>query len=402
MRRSFQDFLINPTYAMEDQPLSMMPLDDKITIMPPHEMYSFKPYPKTPEPVTTLQDLRDERLFWRGYTSEEEAASPLDTDDMSFHSVSTDTQLATRSSKGSLTHELARICSRVEQQCARAQAITLVPAGKAKVISVPRLIEVSAAPRPKEPATATLIRPPVSRLNHVEVDSRTSSQHSRTNSPSTSGEQSPISTAPSSVADVSRRMKSVRRRPNFAAVSVVSPEIGTSDSSSGPVRYMRAVSFLSHDPYPSAPSERPTTPMSPSKRRLRKLSSSLSLNIFAKGLRRNESSDDDLGEVLENVKEPEHVIPTPVVSRLPVPVRKSSIKARMVPRGASEREPPLVLPPCPAGYHDEDDISGATWTRWQSTKDSSELEATTDSSTRLTKLHKRQRSYSPTTATTQA
>ncbi|KAK5120872.1 hypothetical protein LTR85_005939 [Meristemomyces frigidus] len=395
MRRSLDDFLINPpTFAMDDHSLATMPSDDNITIMPPHEMFSFKPGKKTPEPTATIRNFADEPMFWRGYTSEEEVASPIDdTDDMSFRSASSEREPTYRASKASFPEQLAQSCNKVEQQCSRAQAVTLVPAGKAKVVSMPRLVNVPATPRMRRPATATQIRPPVSRLNRMEIGSQTSSQNSRTNSPRTSGERSPVSTAPSSIAEQPNRVKTIRRRPSLPALSIAARSFSTPDSSPDPARNTRRVDFLDHDPFPSSSADRPTTPMSPSKRRLHKFSSSLSLNIFGRGLRRNDSTDSNVGCDLSVVKEPEPILISPACSTTQPSIRKASIKKKMVARGANEREPPLILPPCPEGY-DENEAEFGGHARWPSRKDSAANGVMSESPIRGTKLHKRQRSYS--------
>ncbi|KAK4541067.1 hypothetical protein LTR36_008292 [Oleoguttula mirabilis] len=398
MRRSLDDFLIKPTaLTMDDHALATMPSDDNITIMPPHEMFSFKPGKKTPEPSATITNFTDEPMFWRGYTSEEEVASPIDDgDDMSFHSDSSDSEPASRASQASFPEQLAQSCNRVEQQCNRAQAVTLVPAGKAKVISMPRLVDVPATPRMRRPATATPLRPPVSRLNRMEIGSQTSSQNSRTNSPRTSGERSPVSTAPSSIAEPPKRVKTVRRRPSLPALSIAARSFGTPDSSPDLARNTRRVDFLDHDPFPSSSAERPTTPMSPSKRRLHKFSSSLSLNVFGRGIRRNNSSDSNVGADLNVVKEPEPILISGAYQAVRSPIRKASVKPKMVARGANEREPPLILPPCPEDYDDDDgdDKENAGSAPWSSRKESAVHGVMMDQSHKVAKLHKRQRSSS--------
>ncbi|KAK0264900.1 hypothetical protein LTR91_003616 [Friedmanniomyces endolithicus] len=393
-KRPIEDFFCNPThnFAMEEHPRYSVASEPVIVgspTMPPNEMFSFKAGIKTPEPSAAIRHFTDEPMFWRGYTSEEEVASPIDTDSRSFRTTSTFSiisQPASRLSEASFPEQLAQSCERVERQCERAQAVTLVPAGKVKVVSMPRLVDVSATPRTRRPAPITPIRPPVSRMSRMGISSLASSQASA--SPRTSTEKSPVSTAPNSVAALLTRGRSVRPRPslpNLQATTRFQSGIPHPESRS---RVGRTADFLQYDPYPSLPSEQPTTPppVSPSRRRLHKLGSSFALNVF--GMKRTNSSDSSLGD-LEAVKEPE-----PAASASPPPLqplaRTSSAKPKMVARGANERAPPLVLPPCPETYEDERDLS-----RWPLRKDSSILGLPS-------KLHKRQRSMSAALVSVQA
>ncbi|TKA65548.1 hypothetical protein B0A55_13209 [Friedmanniomyces simplex] len=201
-KRPMEDFFCNPTctFPMDDNPRFSMASEPVIVgspTMPPSEMFSFKAGVKIPEPSAAIRHFTDEPMFWRGYTSEEDVASPIDTDDvMSFRTTSTlsnTSEPAERTSNASFPEQLAQSCDRVERQCARAQAVTLVPAGKAKVVSMPKVVDVSATPRMRRPAPITPMRPPVSRMSRIGIGSQTSSQAS--GSPRTSTEKSLLSTA---------------------------------------------------------------------------------------------------------------------------------------------------------------------------------------------------------------
>lgn len=397
-----EDFFCNPTYSvgMEEHPhFSMMsePVIEGSPTMPPNEMFSFRHGMKTPEPSAAIKHFTEEPTFWRGYTSEEETASPIGNDNMSFRTASTLSAIsepASRTSVASFPEELAQSCNRVERQCGRAQAVTLVPAGKAKVVSMPKLVDVSAVPRLRRPAPITPIRPS-SPMNRMELDSQTNSQVS--SSPGCSTENSPVHTAPSSVAALLTWGKSVRQRPslpNLQAPPRFQSSVPHYNSAS---RVVRTTDFLRHDPYPSTLIEEPTTPppMSPSRRRLHMFGSSIALSVF--GMKRSNSSDSSLGELggaPETGKEPDAVTTGLVKALSPQPpqpsVQTPSTKPKMVARGANERAPPLILPPCPETYEDERDV-----TRWPLRKDSSMIGLPT-------KLHRRQRSMSAALVSVQA
>ncbi|KAK5694610.1 hypothetical protein LTR97_009200 [Elasticomyces elasticus] len=367
---------------MEEHPrFSMMsePAIEGSPTMPSDDMFSWKAGMKTPERPNAVKHFTDEPMFWRGYTSEEEVASPIENDGMSFRTTSTLSDIsetASRLSSASFPEQLAHNCGRVEQQCNRAQAITLVPAGKVKVVSMPKLVDVSTTPRMRRPAPITPFRPPVSRMNRMEIGSQKGSQAN--NSPRTSTERSPVSTAPSSVAVLLTRGKSVRQRPSLPALQGTPRFQSNASGSKSTPRVVKTADFLQHDPYPALPVDLPITPplMSPSRRKLHRFGSSIGLGVF--GMRRSNSSDSSLDDALENVKDLE-----PRGSALPksssprMLSRTPSTKPKMVARGANERAPPLILPPCPETYEDERDV-----TRWPLRKDASVLPM---------KLHKRQR-----------
>ncbi|TKA66517.1 hypothetical protein B0A55_09394 [Friedmanniomyces simplex] len=133
--------------------------------------------------------------------------------------------------------------------------------------------------------------------------------------------------------------------------------------------------------------------MSPSRRRLHKLGSSIGLNVFS--MKRTNSSDSSLGDALDTIKEPEPVASASPTSPLQPLARAASLKPKMVPRGANERAPPLILPLCPETYEDEEDV-----TRWPLRNDSSAMGLGLVGLP--TKLHKRQRSMSAALVSVQA
>ena len=318
---------------------------------PPRSMLSFEATSKASESNPTAGKVPHEPIFWRGYGSEEELASPSGTNDLSGHSSSSDSDAA---SIGSLLsfHDGTEDFGYGHQQCSTAQAITFVPAGKAKVITWPRLFDVPVIPRMKRPVSIAPapIKVPVSRLSKVEEASQTSSRNSWTNSSRSSTEKSPISTAPSSPGEVhvSRQYKGPRYRPSLPLIAGpdATTVIRSPESFPRGVRLQTSSEFLQHDPYPSAwpLSDQPMTPTSPSRRRPQKF---FGLNIFGLGSKRSHS---DINTDFDDVKEPESVMVTRT-SPLTTPSRRSSGN-KMQARGGNERAPPLVLPPCPEDYID--------------------------------------------------
>lgn len=287
-------------------------------VTPPNEKWYFAGK-KTPEPTATIKDLCNEPVFHHGYVSDEEVASPIGADDMSITSGSSETS-PSEASDDSPPEQLAGSYSYVQQQCNRAKAVKLVAAGRVKVISVPKQVDISSSPVIKNPNGP--IRMPVSRMNSVSVSGNIR-EYSR----------SSISALPLAAnRDVER--EKVRRRPSTPLFEAARR---TPNSASSPLTPY-AANFLDHDPYASAdPDTCVLPPLSPSKRRFQKISSSF--NIARLGIKR---TTPDSGEEQENVKEQGAVKPQ-TMSEMKAPVSQP----RLIARGANERAPPIELPPFP-------------------------------------------------------
>ena len=157
--RPIHDFLINPTYAaMDDHSRLSMGSERYVyatTAMPlvddgndDDNMYSVQAGKQAATaPTTTAEDFRSERVSWRGYASEEEVASPTEPDDITSYSASSDDECASETGEVSYAHHPdAQLHKATERQCGHAQAITMVSAGKAKVVSMPKSVDVSSTP----------------------------------------------------------------------------------------------------------------------------------------------------------------------------------------------------------------------------------------------------------------
>ena len=356
--------------------------------MPLFRSLTLKAGVKTPQPTAAIKDLINEPLFWRGYTSDEEAASPTSTDDgMSSHSADNKSDYEASFVEPPVPEQLAITCNQVQQRCNRAQAVMLMPAGKAKVVSMPKLVDGPAS-RIVKPVASTLIRPPVSRLNNGEASS--SGSISSTSSPRSSSEKSLASTAPSSVCEPSQRRLALKTKPS-------KPLLPTAARESQPVRQTTGsdMSPKLHGTRSSPlelPIASPGEPSSPTIRKLRKFSSSFSLGRLHNSFKRSASSGSGTGDQPEIVEEPHLITTSPIPTAIQVPLRSSSrVRPRMIPRGASERAAPLVLPPCPDQY---DEGVDRTATRWPQRKDSAFVLPTTEQRPKTPKLHKRHRSMS--------
>lgn len=361
--------MINPTVAskMDSQySYHQREVSRKAPATPPHQIFTFKAEEKTPESTGAMQDLKDEPLYWPGYASEEELASPIDNDDFSFDSIDSDIESIAsigEASFHSFTHG--------QQLCSRAQAVQVVSAGKAKVVSMPKIVDGEDSPRFERPITASDDRPvnfSLRRTNnrsiaHARVESIRSS-------PRTSGDRRPAASSPILWTDhTDFEFETRRRRPlpldlvprsesprEMQSVPKTSSFIRTSSVLSKSPPPLRTKNFLDYEPHPESSSRPPSTQ---SKRRLHRLPSALTFRSFTKTLRhptRSSSTASNASRASTPDPVPTYLKPrvsTPATPRpAPTPTPARHIP-KMVPRGANERAPPLILPPCP--YEDGDE-----------------------------------------------
>ncbi|KXL51016.1 hypothetical protein M433DRAFT_137243 [Acidomyces richmondensis BFW] len=144
--------------------------------------------------------------------------------------------------------------------------------------------------------------------------------------------------------------------------------------------------FLNHDPFPSIGQLSP--PLTPTKHKLQSFSSSLGLSVFAKGAIRTESPGSSVSEGLEDVKEPDDALATP----MNLPARQPSVRTKMIAREANEHPPPVVLPPCAESYQEEENFTFRSATRCYGPSLYNLMPSILVPNTG--KLHKQQRSYS--------
>jgi hypothetical protein len=309
--------------------------------------------------------LIDESIFhfWPTYTSDEEAASPLnnnnnnDDDDDDDHS-SQYSRTASFCSDMSMPDLLADLnASDDAPHCKEAQTVVIQSAGRAKMVCMPKIVDVSkrslspsssSSSGPVTPVEATsrpaIILPPPGSARSSQ-DSRTAS--SRNNSISSVVPLSPASTAPSSLYD------------DFDDPPLPPPQLQLQRPAlkhkrriSRHVDLMQAALAISSSrSVPSTPLS-PTIPRSassfgdfpPSIRRKSKFGSSFAFPRISKtfALRRDTTTtvdDLEIGRELEP--------PSAAQQHVAQPKRFSSGRPKLVARGANERASLLVLPPFP-------------------------------------------------------
>lgn len=345
--RSMDDFLIHPTILDHDshQHLHMsLPTPDSMPA-PPLDMGKARPA-ATKSESATLPTI-DESAFqpWLTYTSDEEVVSPMDAD-----RTGPSSRNASFSSDCSLPELLEDEDAHLEKHCGQAHTVVIQLAGRAKMVSMPKMVDiprrsmcVSTAMEGRRPS---IVIPPRRRSIGMATRARwsqdsqtsTSSSASSRHSASSATWHSPTSTAPSSLFDdfedephtkhKSKRDSSSRHVDLVQAARTFSERPASPASPAAPMMHPRRASTCSEFAAPSI-------------RKRSKLGSAFALHRIGKTFARRDSM---IADGMESLKEPEAVRATSTHG-VPQPKRYSSGRPKLVARGASERAPTITLPP---------------------------------------------------------
>lgn len=351
----------------------------------------------------SFSDPKVEALYWQRYDSDEEDLSSADSDTDSIASASSGEILEMTTTRLSIisAEQLARSCNPVEQTVYCAQAVTLWPINHGDIKLSPRLVEIPPSPR-YERARSMGFYKPSHRLSKLDIVKATGHHRSVTSSPRTSLEDSSNastpSTPPTSVDErspVSSSEKVIRRKSAVAGMrSVAKREYSVNSQKMPDAETLRE--FLASDPttHVRPVSHMPTAnATAPTKRKLRKFSSSFSLGRFNPGFSKRSSS---AGNSSEELYGSSPIPATPQIPEVYRPTRCSSLQpppssSKMVARGANERAAPIVLPPCPDDSAYDGDFATAKRSHVQRAPKSY---SPTGAPNTGKKLHRRQRSLS--------
>ena len=372
--RQMEDFTVHPTYISN--------CDSKIQYArqytppgsPSTPAYLFKQTIKTPDRGDMTRDLIDLSMFGKSYDSDEELASPVDIDDDNDDSLSMISDAD--ESDFSSSEQFSDSYSGAADECNKAQAVVLLRANKVRVISVPKRVTIiNPGARISQESQRGDIRDGASEMSRS--DSSQSIPSTEGESRTESNDESDITSPASSIVELTPPPKSLRRKPLQDMFANMAPRPGLSTRrGSIPVSFpvprskplMEAASGISPSPtstprsadflkqQDSQLSDSPSSaPNTPARRRIKKISSSLSLNRFGSNKSRpQQRSGNDSGSELESIKEPEPLFFSSASPRTAM----NSAGSKLVPRGANERAPPIILPPCPDDSDDENDASG--------------------------------------------
>jgi hypothetical protein len=350
----------------------------------------------------SFSDPRVEALYWNRYDSDEEALSSAESDTESISSTSSGEILEMTPTRLSIisAEEVARSCNPIGQTLCRAQAVTIKPINHGDVKLSPRLVEIPPSPRYERARSMGFYKPPTSRLSKLDMSKATIHHRSVASTPRTSLEnssnESTPSTPPTSVDErspVSSSEKVIRRKSAVAGMRTAAKREYSINSNNMPdAETLRE--FLASDPstHVRPLSHVPSHLKAPTKRKLRKFSSSFSLGRFNPGFSKRSSA----GNSLEDL--PTLASPIPLTPKIPEvyrPTRCSSLQplpaAKIVARGGNERAAPIVLPPCPDHSEDDGDRVGPMRAHVQRSPKSY---SPTGAPKTGKKLHRRQRSQS--------
>nr|POE72978.1 hypothetical protein CFP56_30917 [Quercus suber] len=347
MVRSFEDFLIHPTYVL---PLERELPRRSFAPVPPasttrryscshilnftmdHEHLApddvrFSLAKQSVESLATIKPFDNEPALARGYTSDEEAASPIDASDSSSLR-----SLSDGSSDVSMNERPAPAVAKAVQLSNRAQVVQLVSAGKVRVVSMPKVTESPKSTAPSRSSTLSSMTPSLQQADLPRHKREWSASSSKSSSPreSTSIRSSrPLSWIAPPLLE--RNLHVRQRRPSLPALMISSDSPGATFPMT-PAPTARQPDFLRHDPFPTS-SASPSALHLPTSHPSRRVMPT----FLTKIIRRRESTR------LEGV---------PELSSPSTP----STRPKMIARGADEIEPTIRLPPCPQDYAAEDCI----------------------------------------------
>ena len=394
VKRSMDEFLINPTVPMDDSygyGESSSPTSSSIPFGTANVLSTLRYGKKASNTAATIRGFDDDAVCWRGYTSDEEIASPVDNDDFTFDSTSSDDDESIASIHEAQYH--AQTCNNAQQLCNRAQAVQLVSAGKAKVVSMPKIFDVPAtsSPQTHTPQASGWEADSQPRLYNTSQGRPHCVYSSISSSSRSSGEDSPCYPPPIPRTAQPTGTRFVRRKPSLPRLQTTtrsySPQSADSDSQPKTAFLLSRsrLDFLDYDPFTPEYSVHISSTTPSPRRKLQRLSPTFSLKSLSRSLRRGSTSDGSYGVSKKDIGRP---IAQPVISDdMHIPARTSSKSAsKMVARGADERAAPIEIPPCPAEYQEETRVPA-----WPPRSDSV---ANEESSWLASRLHGRRKSLS--------
>lgn len=193
--RCIEDFIINPIVAVDEHSVPQQEMPQH-TYFTKADWYSYPRPPKTAALVMKVS--QDPTSSNNRYTSDEEAASPVDNDSSTMPSRN-----GSISSELSLPELLDDGCNIAEQQCSRAQAVKIKVAGKPRMVSMPKPADTYRRSTSIPVAAEQQQKRSHSRMDSDGSRSARSSQDSRsghsTDDSMSDVPGSPASTAPSSL-----------------------------------------------------------------------------------------------------------------------------------------------------------------------------------------------------------
>jgi hypothetical protein len=343
-----------------------------------------------PLPTATIKNVSEEPIFWHGYNSDEEMASPVAFDDLSISEddFDDDDSNSLTSSRRSSSDESVESAQSTKSFCIQAQAITMLSV-RPKMVEVPKMAAAHPAKRRlvNSIGGSSSDKLVVPGLRSASMETSRHEDATDTFSfasfewakgyspPSVSGSSSIYSEAPGTVDDqptpVTRNDSASRHVPLMLAARNLAPLTEAVADAVAPMAYGHRRSLSSSRPPLSTKDSMISMAEQYKKhektglRRSPTFGSNFSIgNIRTSLLRRNDSIRDVEREYMEHLNKSRGV--ESHSPPLPIPSRSSSISTsrRLVARGGNERAPTITLPECPS------DVEAAHWPFHTSTSDS--------------------------------
>lgn len=314
------------------------------------------------------QDVTQDWDFWPEYASEEEIASPIATEDFELDSTSSkvastpslrESSSLERLPANATSMRVVRVRSPslttpdIEQLCSWAQAVPLLPAGRPRIVSVRKSPNHSpssstAQSLGKSASVETLEAPRPHIARHDERSSSPMFSRRPPLSPTEKAPPMPASRAPADQPLESRMPRSRKsmvlpKRPhNWLQAETMPASVPLCAQR---VSEQRAEMKRTNTNIPARP-QQPDTLSSQSRHRLLKFSSTFNLRGIGSSRRQDSTSSSDSDQWMTDMQRPTTSASSQVYTLFsdPSPI-VSKTKAKLIPRGANERAPLLILPP---------------------------------------------------------
>ncbi|SMR56890.1 unnamed protein product [Zymoseptoria tritici ST99CH_1E4] len=333
--------------------------------------------PKSPTATSaTIKNISSEPIFWHGYASEEEMASPVEVDDVSVSDDDFDLDdISVISSRRSSSASIVSAISSTGSSCIQAQAVTMAIV-RPKMVQVPKMSEEHPAKRRLVHSVAGVSSDKIAvshlRSASMETPRRDDSIDSYSLSsldwakayapspPSTTGSSSSYDSACDSFHEQPvpvKRNTTTKHVPLMEAARNLAPLTEAVAEAVSPMPYghhrrsnsSTSPSLMSKKPSIMSIADQYKAAEEPSVRRTKTFGANFSISNIGKNLLKR-------GESIQQVERQynDHTITRsqtvlPQSTPHPIPSRTSSMAPakRLVARGGSERAAAIILPDCP-------------------------------------------------------
>ncbi|KJX99640.1 hypothetical protein TI39_contig354g00043 [Zymoseptoria brevis] len=323
----------------------------------------------------TIKNISTEPIFWHGYASEEEMASPVEVDDLSVSDDDFDLDdISVISSRKSSYASIVSATSSTGSSCIQAQAVTMAIV-RPKMVQVPKMSEEHPAKRRLVHSVAGTSSDKIA-VSHLRSASMETPRCDDTIDPyslasidwakayapsptSTTGSSSSYESACDSFHEqpVPVKRTTTKHVPLMEAARNLAPLTEAVAEAVSPMPYghhrrsnsITSPSLVSHKPSVMSIADQYKAAEEPSVRRTKTFGANFSITNIGKNLlKRGDSTQQVERQYNDHTITRSQTVP-PQSTPLPIPSRTSSMAPakRLVARGGSERAAAIILPDCP-------------------------------------------------------